>query len=58
MISSGLEQARLDTHPTVSPQVGSLASYMKLPTKAHIEDIRRVTGMKTDVAIITGRTKI
>lgn len=44
--------------PTVSPHVGSSVPYMKLPINAHIDDIKRVTGMKTEVAIITGRTNI
>lgn len=45
-------------NPTVSPHVGSFPSYMKLPINAQIEEINRVTGMNTEVAIITGRTKI
>ena len=45
------------THPTVSPQVGSWSpSHMKLPTKAQIAEIKRVAGMNTDVATMTGRT--
>jgi hypothetical protein len=48
-----------ETYPTVSPQVGSwLASHMKLPTNAQIAEMRRVAGMKTEVATITGRTKM
>ncbi len=47
------------THPTVSPHVGSwLLSHMKLPTKAHSADISKVAGMNTEVATITGLTKM
>jgi hypothetical protein len=45
--------------PTVSPQVGSVcASHIKLPMKAHNAEIKRVAGMNTDVAIMTGWTNI
>ena len=45
------------THPTVSPQVGTVSpSHMKLPTKAQIAEINNVAGINTEVAIITGRT--
>ena len=45
--------------PTVSPQVGSVsASHMKLPMNAQIAEMNNVTGMKKDVAIITGLMKI
>lgn len=45
------------TYPTVSPQVGTVSpSHMKLPTNAQMAEIRRVAGMNTDVAIMTGRT--
>ena len=45
--------------PTVSPQVGSVsASHMKLPTNAQMAEMNKVTGMKNDVAIMTGLMKI
>ena len=45
--------------PTVSPQVGSVsASHMKLPTNAQIAEMNNATGMKNDVAIMTGLMKI
>lgn len=31
---------------------------MKLPTKAHIAEINKVAGIKTEVAIMTGLTNI
>lgn len=45
--------------PTVSPQVGSVsASHMKLPINAQIAETNNVTGMKKDVATMTGLMKI
>ena len=54
------EQKKIDrTYPTVSPQVGSLSpSHMKLPIKAQRAETNRVAGMNTEVAIMTGLTKM
>jgi hypothetical protein len=45
------------THPHVSPQVGSSPSHIKLPTKAHTDEMSSVAGTKTLVPITTGATK-
>lgn len=45
--------------PRVSPQVGSTsASHMKLPANAQTAETNKVAGINTEVAIMTGRTKI
>jgi len=59
LISRKINEVRKNAYPTVSPQVGGISpSHMKLPTKAQIAEINRVAGMKTDVATMTGFTKI
>lgn len=46
------------THPHVSPQVGvEPPSHIKLPTNAHMAEMKSVAGTKTEVAITTGLTK-
>ena len=48
----------VDTYPHVSPQVGVVSpSHIKLPTNAHIAEMKSVAGTNTEVTITTGLTK-
>jgi hypothetical protein len=49
--------AEAKPYPQVSPQVGTASpSHMKLPANAQMEEMKRVAGTKTLVAMTTGLT--